>query len=243
MDHTLFITIRETDSEPTVEEGIEATLTFYRSGGITVDSSLLQSPATRVFSASRRSNSETDSSLEWYFHKYFDEPFSTSRAERVQSTLDRHAALIVDELRLDQKLLAETGFTQLVMEIIQGRRISRIPWEAIEAPIHWHTGIQVRVCRIVPREAQVAHLQRVPTQTNAPRRVRVLVVVARDSNDVIDPQLTSRPLVQSLQSSSDVDVDIVRPGTKERMVEFLRKNDYDVVHLDVHGIVEQRSEK
>jgi hypothetical protein len=232
MNSTLFISIQETGSGPVVANKVEVILSFHRPEASEHNSTTVQAPSTRICSVPNAIEE-----IQWYFEKYSDEPFSKIRAENARACINSQASLLFEELHLDGASFSMQGFTHIVLEIIDGPNMSKITWEALESPDFWKDSIQVTVCRIVMGDK--AQLQRAPTFSNAPRCTNVLLVVARKLSDPIDPRIIAGPLVQRLSQdrSGSVSVDIVRPGTIEAFLKCLRKKDYDVVHLDVHGIV------
>ncbi|KAF5615105.1 hypothetical protein F52700_13565 [Fusarium sp. NRRL 52700] len=233
MDHTIFIAIEEVAPAPGAGSGrVEVTLSFHRPEGSQHNTTAVQAPLRRIISIP-----QAPKEIEWYFERYPRDPFLTVRANNTRNLITSQTSLLLEELQIDHTSIWQLGFRRIVFEIIEGTELSKIYWEALEAPEIWNTDIQVTVCRIALGDK--ARIQRAPTHIDIKKCINVLLVVARGKRDAIDPRLTSRPLLQKLSqdSSGSVSVDIARPGTQQEFLKCLCEKDYDIVHLDVHGEV------
>lgn len=234
MDHTVFIAIEKVTSipAPSTDRSVEVIVSFHRPGGAQHSTTTVQAPLTRIISVPRSAKE-----IKWYFERYPRDPFLTLKADNARDIINSQTSLLLEELQIDDASISKLGFKRIVFEIVEGTELSKIHWEALESPEIWKTGIQVTVCRIAMGDK--TRLQRAPTHIDIQKSINVLLVVARGKTDAIDPRLTSRPLLQKLsQDSSDsVSVDIARPGTLKEFLRCLCEKDYDIVHLDVHGIV------
>ncbi|KAF5532858.1 hypothetical protein FMEXI_12179 [Fusarium mexicanum] len=233
MDRTLFITIEEVSPVPGAGDGrVEVMLSFHRPEGYQDNNTAVQAPLTRIITVPQAAKE-----IEWYFERYPRDPFLTVRANNARNLINNQTSLLLEELQIDDTSLCQLGFERIVFEILAGTELSKIHWEALESPEMWKSNTHVTVCRIALGDK--ARLQRAPTHIDIQKCINVLLVVARGKNDAIDPRLTSRPLLQKLgqDSSGSVSVDIARPGTQEEFLSRLCEKDYDIVHLDVHGMV------
>lgn len=233
MHSTIFVTIRESASGLVEEDKIKVILSFHR-----LDSTQ-GIPATPISSVVRKcSLPSAVKEIEWYFHDYSDEPFSTIRAQNARSLINNYASLLLDELRLNDTCLPTLNASRLVFQIIEGSFIFKINWEALESLEILDNDIPTHVCRFANGCKEQS--QRAPINSETPECVNVLLVVARLNDDTIDPYLISRPLIQALNedSSRPISIDIVRPGTLDGLEQYVQNKDYDVVHLDLHGEVE-----
>ncbi|KAF9772789.1 hypothetical protein IL306_009474 [Fusarium sp. DS 682] len=175
--------------------------------------------------------------IQWYFEEYSKQPFSTIRAKNAKALIDSQGSLLLEDLCLNETSLPMLDINSLIFQIIEGPSIFKIHWEALESFKLWDSCIKIHVCRIAKGGKE--QLQRAPTNSGTSKVTNVLLIVARKSNDAIDPRLVAQPLVHALGQDCPglVSVDIAQPGTIGTFKEYLQKKDYDIVHLDVHGIV------
>lgn len=230
MHSTIFITIEESASGLIDQGKIEVILSFYHFA------STQGVPATPLDSVVRKcSLPSAPEEIEWYFHKYNTEPFSTIRATDARNSINSYASLLLKELCLNDTCLPALSVGRLVFQILEGPNILKINWEALESLEILDNAIPVHVCRFAKGCKEQS--QRAPINSEPPKYVNVLLLVAREKDDDIDPYLISRPLVQVLneESSCPISMDIVRPGTLDTLKQYLQTKDYDVVHLDLHG--------
>ncbi|RSH85489.1 hypothetical protein EHS25_004885 [Saitozyma podzolica] len=201
MNDSVFISVEEAASS---SNSVEVVLRSHRSGDGP------DPPLRRTLSVP---NDTEEKEVAWYLEEYLNHPFSMTKAERARSHISRYTSLLVGQLQIEDWLRAESGLTRAVLEILHGPSVSRIYWEALEAPELW------------------------PTDVQAPQCIKILSVVARRDRDQIDPRFTCGPLLQKAHqdTTGSVSVDIARPGTRDEFLRCLREKDYDIVHLDVHG--------
>lgn len=232
MHDTTFITIEESASSLADQDKIEVILSFNRFG---TTEGIPDTPLNTV--VRKCSLPSAPKEIEWYFHEYCNEPFSTIRAKNAQDLINSHASLLLKELRLNDTCLPTLKAGRLVFQILGGLSIFKINWEALESLEILDNDIPAHVCRFAMGCKEQS--QRPPIISETPKYVNVLLVVARKKDDLIDPYLISRPLVQALNQdpSCSISIDIVRPGTLDTLKQYLQNKDYDVVHLDVHGEV------
>ncbi|KIL87132.1 hypothetical protein FAVG1_09686 [Fusarium avenaceum] len=234
MHSTIFITIEESASGLIDQGQIEVILSFHNFA------SIQDVPTTPLDSVVRKcSPLSAPEEIQWYFHDYSSEPFSTIRAKDARNLINNHASLLLKELRLHDTCLPTLNVGRLVFQILEGPNIFKINWEVLESLQILDNGIPAHVCRFAKGCEEQS--RRAPINSETPKRVNVLLLVARLKNDTIDPYLISRPLVQALNAnpSCPISIDIARPGTLDTLKQYLQTKDYDVVHLDLHGHVQQ----
>ncbi|KAI6765520.1 hypothetical protein HG530_006590 [Fusarium avenaceum] len=234
MHSTIFITIEESASGLIDQGQIEVILSFHHFA------STQDVPTTPLDPVVRKcSPLSAPDEIQWYFHLYSSEPFSTIRAKDARNMINNHASLLLKELRLHDTCLPALNVGRLVFQILEGPNIFKINWEVLESLQILDNGIPAHVCRFAKGCEEQS--RRAPINSETPKRVNVLLLVARLKNDTIDPCLISRPLVQALNAnpSCPISIDIARPGTLDTLKQYLQTKDYDVVHLDLHGHVQQ----
>jgi hypothetical protein len=235
----IVIQIQEKPSSSPVDGKVDVFLTYTSAGHQNVvEAKAPASPQTCVRSLSLPRDGE-EKSITWFLEKYVQEPLSTTRAEHAKAYIQKQASALYSELQIDEDFLSTRVCGEVILEVMDSEHICRLHWEALETIKLWREDINVKVCRIVTPKSDSGLLQRASTQRNS-LTLNILLVVARGEKD-IDHRITARPLVRMLHKYAlrTVVVDVARPGTMEAFLEYLSKRDYDVVHFDMHGEVEE----
>ncbi|KAK5674702.1 hypothetical protein LTS10_012703 [Elasticomyces elasticus] len=189
--------------------------------------------------------------VEWLVEGYTEDPILTSRFLGGSMILKTHHQQILEDLRLDEFL---EGLTRLkdeyVLPLDIGENACEHPlqldkytnpyWEILERGTASQTTCPFAVRRVLSGKERPPRLEARSTD-----EFRILLVVSRDPNvKDIDPRLVSRSLfslIDKLQTSQ-VHIDILRPGTFEALRERLRgPTKYSMVHFDLHGKVDAKT--
>jgi tetratricopeptide (TPR) repeat protein len=187
-----------------------------------------------------------ESELDWYFEEHVRLPFTdTVRARQAGESVSAYGEALFrqlvasDEAREAYRALKTRSYPdQLAITVIGSPVFQALHWEALKDP---------RLPRpfaldtpIVRRGAAVAPEAR----ASASPTLNLLVVTARPAGAYdVGYRAITRPLVATLrQARLRVDVDFVRPGTWQALVERLEAATrdrgagyYHVIHFDLHG--------
>ncbi len=209
---------------------------------------------------------ETDD-LRWYLEKYYQWPVGQfkERGERIAKQLPEWGKLLYqaaletksaqEALRgwLDVASKAERRFSVEVSdklpegsppEAITSAKeaatlLLSLPWELLhdERGFLFHGKHAVRVRRRLPNSVKFDEIKR-----ELP--IRVLLVSPRPEDDsaaYIDHRVSSKPLVEAIESLGEtVSLTILQTPTFPALQQALRREQFDVVHFDGHGVYDPR---
>ena len=185
--------------------------------------------------------------LEWYFEEHLRFPFVEQvRARDAAASITTYGEALFKQVFLSDPrvygryvLERNQGIEQLAFEVAGSPEFQHYHWEALKdpelpQPFALHAPFVRRNLQPRPLEAQAKES---PT-------INVLVVTARPAGRTdVGYRTIARPLVETLrQANLPVQVEILRPGTYEALVEKLESvreqhgaGYYHVIHFDVHG--------
>ena len=182
---------------------------------------------------------QKEEQLDWYFEKWLRFPF----VDKVKAENTAHLILDYGDSLFEQVFDAKQAFAKYREGFLKDPRNIRVEIEGSPAfhSLHWEClrdpdtnftfaidGVLIRK----PQEAQVieADFEEAPA-------INLLLVTARPSGKYdVGYRTISRPLVEMLDSTAlRVNVDILRPASFEAFAKHLEKNNYHIIHFDMHG--------
>ncbi|MCA9797445.1 MAG: flagellar hook-basal body complex protein, partial [Candidatus Eremiobacteraeota bacterium] len=182
--------------------------------------------------------------LEWYFERWLSFPFTDKvpAAEAAASVRTYGEALFEQVFRRNPDVYYE--YRQLrddpiSLEIVGSPEFHAFHWEALHDP---NDERPLAVEAVVVRKNLEPVKKRAKVQ--AAPHLRVLLVTARPAGvRDVSYRTISRPLVEALETGRvAAQIDIVRPGTFEALVNHLEEvrdehgdGYYHIIHLDMHG--------
>jgi hypothetical protein len=191
-------------------------------------------------------DAEQEKRLRWYFEGYLQTPHLLEvRAREAAQSVKEYGEKLFGMLFANPDAYAyyrqglQTGATERRIEIIGSPEFHQLHWEALRDPQ-----------RPLPFAVEFPFVRtgQKPPQTRATVRpsptLNVLVVTARpDGSEDVGYRTISRPLVEQLgKSNTPVQLDILRPGTYQALVEHLEETRgeeasgyYHIIHFDLHG--------
>jgi hypothetical protein len=201
--------------------------------------------------------SDSQEVLRWYLEDFVTlDPFATTKARRVSTSLDLYATLLLEALQIDTIFLVQhhRAPCHLLIRVSSSDSDSsafrNAKWEVLEK-IHNKTDAQwlsgVSVVRVV---AQSVEAPTVSKHLVSADRLDVVAITSRPKFDRDIPhRLITRPIFELIQRLNECDGNdtvfrIVRPGTLDALKQDLKikqeKGGYfNIVHLDVHGFVNE----
>ena len=183
--------------------------------------------------------------VSWLLEKHLDsEPFSTARADHARHLINEHGIRLKHELGIVEDDLERYKIDEILFNLDDGDHTRTLLWEVLENPGLWNRQLLICTRRIILQIQERRPLKRQPTNPPVQSKLNILLLVARKTNDKIDHQLTSRLLIEMLDARPDLKDRIVlkicRPGSKNALLHALRQNDYDLLHLDLHGDIDEQ---
>lgn len=202
--------------------------------------------------------------VRWYFEVYpVRDTFAVLRARSIRRKLINHAKLLIKDFFPAEIFASIRHADQLLVEIHDAAPesnqsahfFSQLYWELLEDTDLWQDALDcvlanVYVVRASPSipydDLEVLEAQSPSVQKKELRR-HVLAVTARPSmTDDIPYRLITRSILATveqipLQHDANPTFDIARPATIASLIQHLETRGaghYDVLHLDVHGFVE-----
>ncbi|HEY6406709.1 MAG TPA: CHAT domain-containing protein, partial [Ktedonobacteraceae bacterium] len=193
---------------------------------------------------------EQEEQLEWYFEEHLDFPFLQQvKAQTAAASIDSYGETLFKQLFADPEAYAtykdalKAGPHTLHFEIVGSPGFHALHWEALKDPKRPEPlALQASMVR-KNRDPQVSQAKVRTSPT-----LNVLLITARPfGKQDVGYRTISRPLVEGLrQIDVPVQIEILRPGTYQALVEHLEevkqhKTDeeaggyYHVIHFDVHG--------
>lgn len=185
---------------------------------------------------------EDEGRLEWYFEDHLRFPFTEQvRAKEAADSVIRYGEALFGQVfaapdaHAEYKAALQTGPNTLRFEIAGSPEFHRLHWEALKDP---------KLPQPFSVLATMVRKNRNPQTLKATVRtsptVNLLIVTARPRGERdVAYRTISRPLVDGLrQADLYVNVDILRPGTYQALVDHLASTEagfYHVIHFDVHG--------
>ena len=195
---------------------------------------------------------ETD--LEWYFEEHLKFPFTRQvEAKAAAESVTRYGVALFEqvfkrnfEIYGEYQQAKQAGVHALTFEIIGAPDFHRLHWEALKDPA-------------LP-EPFAVHAPMVRSTFQPPRHkftvppaplINLLVVTARPrGKGDIGYRTISRPLVEGLRAARiPVNIEILRPGTYQALVEHLtairdqhQDGYYHIIHFDLHGALRTYSQ-
>ena len=204
--------------------------------------------------------------IAWLVQKFPENPFAMSRGSKAEDILRMQTLQLKNEMNLEEDLpsLASGQRLEINIEIVNGPNIQQVHWELLETASLWGNNCAVRVMRLVHCTGSDSSSSRFSGAPEDRQRFRMLLAVARkcsrfrkdkivpagpgfredslaptDAGTDIDYRLNSLPLFEILNKiapGSSI-IDHLRPATYSAFLSALQKEKYDLVHLDMHGIV------
>ncbi|GAW21435.1 hypothetical protein ANO14919_109540 [Xylariales sp. No.14919] len=201
-------------------------------------------------------------SIKWYMEEFaIHLPFQEPKAQEVSKSLSRYAKLLIEALRLDF-IAPERNTSHVIIHVQEDATITQkrptsvgaLRWEVLQNRDLWSAEARpasVSVVRIL--RADVEEVPVPSTNLNSSSTFNILALTARPNNvndiphrlitksiyDVVakaNGQLETRGGSAGEQRTT---LSIVRPGSLEALKQELKKGGrYDIVHLDLHGKVE-----
>jgi hypothetical protein len=201
-------------------------------------------PATIVapFEAKR------EAELDWYFEQHLKFPFTDRvRARQAGASVAGYGEALFKQVIAGNdvreaygRLKAQNYPDQLGVVVIGSPAFQGLHWEALKDPLLPHPfALDVPIIRRGAALVPVIEARAAPSPT-----LNLLVVTARPSGARnVGYRTITRPLVDTLrQAHLRVDVDFVRPGTWQELVERLEAATrdhgagyYHAIHFDLHG--------
>ncbi|PDV97939.1 tetratricopeptide repeat protein [Candidatus Chloroploca asiatica] len=189
---------------------------------------------------------EEERLLEWYFEQWLHFPFTNSvRAATAARSIQTYGTRLFDQLFADRSAFAhysqvrQTNLGEIRMEIAGSPAFHALHWEALYDPtLQKHLALEATMVRRTSAPPALrAEARPGPT-------INLLLVTARPggAHDV-GYRTIARPLVELLrQSKLPVQVDLVRPGSYQALVNHLNDTRdrhgpgyYHIIHFDLHG--------
>ena len=193
--------------------------------------------------------------MKWLVENYAaDEPFEGTAATGVTDRLRQYRAELLSSLQLRNALLQGRNAPHVLLEVHDvlsaPARFRRIHWEALEYPqLHSKktlpiSGLTVRRV-VISTSTMVKDDSKPSSKWMLPQRPRLLAVTARRPGvKDIPHRLVTRPMLRILKGlDMKNDFEILRPPTFERLINKLERQEagfYPIVHLDVHGSVDDK---
>ncbi len=189
---------------------------------------------------------EEERQLEWYFEEYPRSPFMKHvEAQAVAESITHYGEVLFAQIFNGSQVYAryseakQAGVNTIVFEIAGSPDFHRLHWEALKDPdLPNHFAIETPIVR-KNMKPQVAYTGMRPSPT-----INVLLIVARPLGKYgVGYRTISRPLIEGLRKAKlPVQVDILRPGSYEALVEHLEwvsdhhgDGYYHIMHFDLHG--------
>ena len=208
------------------------------------------------FADSTAFGKDPESAVRWYFENYITEPFEATKADFAAEALFAYGRDLAAQI-VRSGLLPKNGDIEIEIQAIdgprnpgtddvlgqsEGRDLQHLHWEVLEDLKVWppgHIFESVSIIRSVRRTTGAVSGSSEVLQGN---KFKILLVVSRPGQDTdLDYQLVSRSLVVIISHVSEtkpgtkVSLKILRPPTWRAFQEDVQKYDYDLVHLDMHG--------
>lgn len=205
---------------------------------------------------------QMNKSIKWYMEEFVIHlPFQEPRAQEVSASLARYAALLIEALQLDS-VAPDRNTLHIVIQVVEDAiilpgdctEIGALRWEVLQNVHLWPGEAKpasvsvVRLVGVPAREVLVVSTDE-PDSTST---FNILAVTARPrSVDDIPHRLITKSIYDVVdKANTKVDacgstgerrttLTIVRPGSLDALKrELNKKQRYHVVHLDLHGKVE-----
>ncbi|KAL8823900.1 MAG: hypothetical protein Q9191_005458 [Dirinaria sp. TL-2023a] len=192
--------------------------------------------------------------IRWYLEDYATrDPFSFARAQRVQRSLRSHGISLALEISYSDATLQGLKDSSLLILIeYEGGftpRMARIHWEVLENVELWPEERRPSIVSVVRRTKPTIEQDTLSTNFSVEggfSQHNILAITARpgQAND-IPHRLVTRSILGIVQEHSvpgqcPSSLQTVHPGTFKALSSSLDKHEFghfDVVHLDVHGLV------
>lgn len=206
---------------------------------------------------------QMNKSIKWYMEEFVIHlPFQEPRAQEVSASLARYAALLIEALQLDLGA-PDCNTLHIVIEILEDAitlpenctEIGALRWEVLQNVDLWPGEARpasvsvVRLLGVPAKEVAVVSTDK-PDSTSTfnilaltarPRSVDDIPhrLITKSIYDVVDKANAKVDACDESTAERRTTLTIVRPGSLDALKRELNKNKrYDVVHLDLHGIVE-----
>ncbi|KAL8668378.1 MAG: hypothetical protein Q9168_006989 [Polycauliona sp. 1 TL-2023] len=202
---------------------------------------------------------EPEKAIKWYLEKHVTEPFETTKADFAAEALVAYgrglAAQIVRsglvpthgpielEIRSNRPRLNSATVDTLLHR--EDRNLQQLHWELLEDNRLWPPGYNLDSVSVLRSVRPTGETVSSSAKLHNGKRLRILLVVSRPGQHKdLDYQLVSACLVAVIDHvsqtdpSSNVSLKILRPPTWQAFREHLQDNNYDLVHLDMHGEVQ-----
>jgi tetratricopeptide (TPR) repeat protein len=193
-----------------------------------------------VFSARDRAD------FRWYLEDFADFPFGPDLhiAAQVEQRMEQlgidlwRAIFATSESSIEFWDEVRSTLDETRVEIVADLVAALLPWELLKDPA-LDAPIALSVCAFVRTESRLPQL---PPWENAPRPVRILLVICRPHGSAdVEYRSIARSLFDALADNPDrYRIDVLRPATFKALEDVLRAaqltgEPYHVVHFDGHG--------
>lgn len=198
-------------------------------------------------------------------YEHLKEPQQLSRADanRQEKAIDQYGRALFDQLGFSQLRLKNSTLKILVAERSGGVTLGStytihcLYWESLESLDLWEaTSLTVVTVR---RSVNLENDHRVLARSKTWRytghgvhTINVLLIIARrfgekvlketPPSQVQNAILRVRALLEDRRGPYQISLEIVRPGTYRALEQYLapRKGYFNLVHFDVHGLIEDK---
>lgn len=211
-----------------------------------------------------------EDTIAWYLEKHISEPFESTRAQAAAEVLSSYGHDLAAQITRSG-LLPKNGDVRLHIISSPSFQVSRLGesvgpqrrpfqqlhWEILEDVRLWPAGFHfssASIARLViPTQLEtpghVMYQQERPPTGPQQRTFRILLVVSRPRPEKdVEYQLVAKCLVAIVKHVTEtslqvkVSLRILRPPTWQAFREHLQDCDYDLVHFDMKGEIQTRTE-
>ncbi|KAK1245182.1 hypothetical protein MKX08_004811 [Trichoderma sp. CBMAI-0020] len=206
---------------------------------------------------------QMNKSIKWYMEEFVIHlPFQEPRAQEVSASLARYAALLIEALRLDLGA-PDRNTLHIVIQVMEDAvilpddclEIGALRWEVLQNVDLWPgeakpasvsvvrgLGVMARGNSVFPTDKpDSTSTFNILALTARPRSVDDIPhrLITKSIYDVVEKANTKVDACGGSTAQCRTTLTIVRPGSLDALKRELNKNQrYDVVHLDLHGKVE-----
>jgi len=190
--------------------------------------------------------------LKWLVERYaVKDPFEGTAALRVMENLHKYGAELLRALQLHNAFSrGKSTPSHVLLEVhddsVASKEFRRVHWEALEDPrlyVRSKLISDLSVCRIIESPAIVGKDQTHTRGDQNTAPTQILAVTARKPGfDPIPHRLVTKPMLMIMKGLGIREkLRVLRPPTFEQLKNVLEDSQfgtYQIVHLDVHGSVD-----
>jgi hypothetical protein len=220
--------------------------------GTSSQGSLQQQSSTFTIRNAILSDEESRETIRWFLEDHAtNDPFDVSKAAIARRKLKSFAMELAGDIAESGLLPVKRG-SSLSIRIHGSHGFAGLPWELLEDKLPWaFAGVffqEYTVERVVELPSPKRNMD-APTRIgygSAGKKLNILMVTARTGNHHdVTPSNVSWPLAKIIAkhpgTAEVATLRLVRPATWSaltRELESKQKGFYDIIHLDMHGQVE-----